>query len=228
MPAEQELARRFFADAGPSYESVLRWATLGQDARWKRALLRELPRRGDVLDYACGTGLLTRAAADRCHGQALGVDLSASMLAQARANVRLPTVRFVQGDAESWEPPPSSFDAVLAAYLPKYVRLDRWLPRAARALRPGGVLLAYDFAYPPRPWRSAWAAWWRIAQPRLARDPAWRDVAEELPRLIRTSRWLPDMLQALPRHGFVDVRARPLTFGACVLVTARRDDRRDD
>jgi ubiquinone/menaquinone biosynthesis C-methylase UbiE len=202
----------------------VRWATLGRDAAWKRALLQRLGRGGDVIDYACGTGLLSIAAAQR-GARVVGVDLSAGMLAEARAKAAAARleVRFVQADAESWAPPARAFDAVVAGYLPKYVAMDRWLPHAARALRPGGLLLAYDFTYPANlAARAAWEAWWRRLGPRLATQPAWGEVAAELPALIRRTRWLPAMQAALPRHGFSGVRVRALTFGAAALVEATR------
>jgi demethylmenaquinone methyltransferase / 2-methoxy-6-polyprenyl-1,4-benzoquinol methylase len=226
-PAREE-ARRFFASTGEDYDGVASWATLGQDGRWRRAALAALPRgRADVLDYACGTGLLSLAAARRCApGKVVGLDLSSDMLARARtkaAAAGVGNVAFVEGDAESWVPPAQAFDAVLAAYLPKYVDPDRWLPHAARALRPGGALVAYDFTHPPAGVRRAgWEAWWRLLGPALARRAAWAEVAQELPDLVRRSRWLPALLEALPRHGFVDVRVQHRTLGACALVRARR------
>lgn len=223
-PARDE-ARRFFAATGADYDAVVRWGTLGQDAAWKRRVLARLPRgRADVLDYACGTGLLTLAAARRCApGRVVGVDISADMLARARAKAAgLEGVAFVQADAEAWEPPAQAFDAVLAAYLPKYVEMDRWLPRAARALRPGGLLLAHDFTYPRSPVaRRAWEAWWRALGPRLSAKPAWRDVAAELPGLVRGTRWVEAMVGALPRHGFGGVEVHRWCFGAAALVEAR-------
>jgi hypothetical protein len=67
-----------------------------------------------------------------------------------------------------------------------------------------------------------WEAWWRVLRPALARRSAWAEVAEELPGLIRSSAWLPAMLDALPGHGFRGARAVPLTLGAATLVTATR------
>lgn len=227
VPARDE-ARRFFEATAHDYDEVVRWATLGQDVLWKRRVLARLPRGpAHVLDYACGTGLLTLAAARRCApGHAVGVDASAGMVARAHAKALAGGVRnvsFLHADAEEWEPPERAFDAVLAGYLPKYVGMDRWLPRAARALRPGGALLAYDFTLPRgRAARSGWEAWWRVLGPSLARRPAWSGVAEGLPGLVRSSRWLDAMLGSLPQHGFTDVRTRRWALGAATLVMARR------
>lgn len=97
-----------------------------------------------VLDLACGTGLVTLAAADRvgAHGTVVGTDLSGQMveLARQRANTRqLPNVTFARMDAETLELPDATFDAVLCSlglmYVPDPARaLSEWL----RVLKPGG------------------------------------------------------------------------------------------
>lgn len=228
-PARRE-ARAFFALTGASYDRVARWATLGQDPRWRRALLRGLPRGADVLDYACGTGLLSLAAARRCGpGRVVGVDLSEAMLAQARAKAAREglDIRFVHGDAEAWKPAEGSFDVILAAYLPKYVDFDLWLSRAAPALRPGGRLLAYDFTLPANSWAlRGWRLWWRIVRWRLAKDPAWKAVARDLGPLLARTRWVEAMQQALPRHGLAVDRVRSRAFGALTVIEASRRDKR--
>lgn len=178
-----------------------------------------------MLDYACGTGILTLEAARRCApGRVVGVDLSDRMLQRARLKASAAGLRVevVRADAEQWEPPLSAFDVVMAAYLPKYVDLEEWLPRAARALRSGGRLLAYDFTYPRSALaRAGWEAWWRVLGPRLARRPGWEAVAEELPALVRRTHWADAMQDALPLHGFTDVRVQRWAFGACTFVEAR-------
>ncbi|MGH2374096.1 MAG: class I SAM-dependent methyltransferase [bacterium] len=66
-----------------------------------------------VLDVACGTGVVARAAADRMggKGKVVGLDLNEGMLAVAR---RLrPDIEWRQGDAAQLPFPDGSFNAVL-------------------------------------------------------------------------------------------------------------------
>jgi ubiquinone/menaquinone biosynthesis C-methylase UbiE len=67
-----------------------------------------------VLDVACGTGIVTRTAADRVvpDGRAVGVDLNEAMLAVAR-QVR-PDIEFRHADAAQLPFADESFDAVLS------------------------------------------------------------------------------------------------------------------
>lgn len=102
-----------------------------------------------VLDVACGTGLVARAAARavRPHGDVLGVDLSAAMVEAARARAQalgLPNARFARMDAEHLDLPDASVDVGLCAlglmYLPAP---EQALRELHRVLRPGArVVLA--------------------------------------------------------------------------------------
>jgi SAM-dependent methyltransferase len=69
-----------------------------------------------VLDVACGTGVLARAAASRAGptGSVTGLDLDSGMLAVA---ARLsPTLRWQQGTAEALPFPDQSFEAVVSQF----------------------------------------------------------------------------------------------------------------
>lgn len=73
-----------------------------------------------VLDVGCGCGATTRAAARLAAPAAVaGIDLSAGMLAQARADAQsaqLSNVSFVQGDAQVYPLGPASFDVVISRF----------------------------------------------------------------------------------------------------------------
>jgi SAM-dependent methyltransferase len=73
-----------------------------------------------VLDIGCGTGQTTRdAARAAAAGSALGIDISAAMIARARelaAAEHLHNVRFEQGDAQVHPLPPQSFDVAISRF----------------------------------------------------------------------------------------------------------------
>jgi SAM-dependent methyltransferase len=103
-----------------------------------------------VLDVACGTGLVTFAAADAVGpaGAVVGVDLSEAMvtLAIARARGRdldQTHVHFARMDAEDLLLPTASFDVALCAlglmYVPDALKAVREM---TRVLVPGGRLVA--------------------------------------------------------------------------------------
>jgi ubiquinone/menaquinone biosynthesis C-methylase UbiE len=67
-----------------------------------------------VLDVGCGTGIVTRTAADRVapHGRAVGVDVNEAMLTVARRVRR--DIEFRQADAARLPFPDESFDTALS------------------------------------------------------------------------------------------------------------------
>ncbi len=78
-------------------------------------------RRADsVLDVGCGCGETTmRVGRAAWRGHALGVDLSAVMLAEARrlaASERIGNTRFEQADAQTHPYPAAGFDVVLSRF----------------------------------------------------------------------------------------------------------------
>jgi ubiquinone/menaquinone biosynthesis C-methylase UbiE len=99
-----------------------------------------------VLDVACGSGVLTRAAWQAVEpggGEVVGTDLSEQMLATAAE--RSPRCRFVRADAQEVDAclPAGHFDAVLCGlglmYMPDP---EAALAAMVRRLRPGGRLVA--------------------------------------------------------------------------------------
>ena len=122
------------------------------------ALLRRhalIPLAGRaIIDVGCGNGALLRdlvrlgADADRCHG----VDLLPERIEAARE--RDPRMTLQTGEASSLPYDDASFDIALQFTLLSSV-LDDAMRRAIasetlRVLRPGGVLVWYDFVWNPR------------------------------------------------------------------------------
>lgn len=94
-----------------------------------------------VLDVACGTGIVARAAAERVGptGRATGVDLNEGMLAVAR-RVR-PDLEWRQGDVAALPFPDGSFDVALCQMALMFFPDRRAAVREmVRVARPGGVV----------------------------------------------------------------------------------------
>lgn len=97
----------------------------------------------DAIELGCGTayfsGWLARAGA-----RPVGVDASARQLELARALQAEHGVDFplLHADAEQVPLPDAGFDLALSEYgASSWCDPDRWLPEAARLLRPGGLLV---------------------------------------------------------------------------------------
>ncbi|MEE2768476.1 MAG: class I SAM-dependent methyltransferase [Actinomycetota bacterium] len=98
---------------------------------------------GDVIELGCGTAYVSAWLARR-GGRAIGIDNSHAQLATASGfqdefNLRFP---LVHGDAERLPFNDESFDFAISEYgAAIWCDPYRWLPEAARVLRPGGRLV---------------------------------------------------------------------------------------
>lgn len=108
-----------------------------------------------MLDVGCGTGAITRSIAEAVgpSGRAVGIDLSATLVARGRAaRGSVPGVSLVVGDVDAL-PVRAAFDIVTAA------RVLQWLDRPAMTLRammaaarPGGRVLVLDYNHEKLAW----------------------------------------------------------------------------
>jgi SAM-dependent methyltransferase len=97
----------------------------------------------DVVELGCGTGYVSAWLARR-GARPVGVDLSAEQLATARALQEElgPTFPLHQGNAEELPFDDASFDLAVSEYgAVTWCDPYRWIPEAARVLRPGGRLV---------------------------------------------------------------------------------------
>ncbi|NOG68989.1 bifunctional 2-polyprenyl-6-hydroxyphenol methylase/3-demethylubiquinol 3-O-methyltransferase UbiG [Roseicella sp. DB1501] len=107
-----------------------------------RALLPPLAGRA-VLDLGCGYGWFARWARAAGAASVLGIDLSAAMLARARAMTGDAGIAYQQEDLETAALPEGAFDLAWSALALHYVAdLPGLLGRMRAALRPGGRFVA--------------------------------------------------------------------------------------
>lgn len=158
MLAEQQ---RYYQARAPEYDAW--WERSGRydrgaaaNARWfaevaalEAALARFAPR-GNVLEFACGTGLWTRLLAQHAE-RVTAVDGAAEMLALNRERLRgagsRADIEYVQADLFSWRPRPASYDVCFFAFWLSHVpesRFAQFWELVASALRPGGRVFFID------------------------------------------------------------------------------------
>ncbi len=106
-----------------------------------RSLLPDLRGRG-VLDLGCGFGWFCRWARQQGAARVLGIDVSARMLAQARATTRDPAVDYAGRDMEDLELPAGSFDLAYSSLGLHYVEnLERLVGECTGRSLPGASLV---------------------------------------------------------------------------------------
>lgn len=100
-------------------------------------VLAAVPHARDLVDIGCGTGKLTTLFAARGLN-CTGIEPDAAMAAIARHN--LPATPIIETRFEDWDTPADSADIITSAQSWHWVAPAVAVPKAARTLRPGGVL----------------------------------------------------------------------------------------
>jgi demethylmenaquinone methyltransferase/2-methoxy-6-polyprenyl-1,4-benzoquinol methylase len=142
--------RQLFDDGAKYYDSVVNWGFLCSGSFYRQWAQRRhgLKPGMQLLDVACGTGLVATAA-EKILGSAQNItclDPSEGMLAVARTKL---AARFVQGRAEALPFADGSFDFLTMGYALRHVAsLEEVFSEFHRVLRPGGKVLILEVTKP--------------------------------------------------------------------------------
>lgn len=188
--------------AAPIYDAYCPLLGLGENFRRETLRHAALAPGEHVLDVGCGTGVLTRLAAQQVgsNGEVIGIDPSPAMLQVARRNVSRASFKVAAIEALPFAA--ASFDLVLSSFmlhhLPPAVK-RAGLAEVYRVLKPGGRLLVVDIDRPANP------LWWLLCWPLLLMPFTAPNLRGEVPSYLRDA-------------GFatVEIRARKgglLSFG---------------
>jgi ubiquinone/menaquinone biosynthesis C-methylase UbiE len=168
---QRRIQRYGWDKAAAEYEQS--WQRQLEPAQRTLLALARLAPGDRVVDVACGTGLVSFAAAEAVGptGSVLGVDLSDGMVDLARRRAETSTlqrVRFERMDAEALDFDAGAFDVALCALGLMYVPDPRAAVREmARVLVPGGRAVAAVWG---RRNRCGWAEVFPIVDARVQSD----------------------------------------------------------
>jgi demethylmenaquinone methyltransferase / 2-methoxy-6-polyprenyl-1,4-benzoquinol methylase len=225
-----ETAKRFFAGNGATYDRIANFSSLGFDRWWKKGILKKIPEGSkQIIDQACGTGILTFKIAQRfpdCH--VIGVELNNDYLDIARQKAKdlhVSNVEFILGRAEDVVLEKDAFDCITSAYLAKYAELDRVVANARGMLRTGGVLIMHELTYPTNPaYAQLWKLHFKFLQTYGAwKYPEWAVAFHELPALLKETKWVEKLKKTLEKNRFFHITAEPLAFEAAAIITAVKE-----
>ena len=222
-------AERIFTGIASTYDRVAAVLSLGQDPRWRAALVDAIGARSTdrVLDVATGTGMVAAELRERYGCAVVGLDQSADMLTVARAR-RGVFEELVEARAETLPFADGAFDHLTFTYLLRYVDDPAATMRElARVVRPGGRIAMVEFGVPDGLWRPLWWAYTRIALPVAGRlvSARWSSVGAFLgPSIDAFYRRHP--LAAIEGYwrdaGLCDLRTRRMSLGGGVVMSGTR------
>jgi demethylmenaquinone methyltransferase/2-methoxy-6-polyprenyl-1,4-benzoquinol methylase len=222
-------AERIFTGIGASYDRVATILSLGQDPRWRRALVDAIDARPTdrVLDVATGTGMVAQALHDRYGCAVVGLDQSADMLRFARTRDGV-FEEVVEARAERLPFTDALFDHLTFTYLLRYVDDPAATMRElVRVVRPGGRVAMVEFGVPAGIWRPLWWLYTRVGLPLAGRvvSAKWSAVGAFLgPSIDRFYARHP--LAAVERYwreaGLDNLRTRRMSLGGGVVMSATK------
>ena len=220
-----QVARELFAPIAPDYERWARLLSMGQDPRWRRAMVEglDLPAGLKVLDVAAGTGSITRLLQAR-DLEVVSVDQSDAMLAIAVSGGATGVI----SSAERLPFPDEVFDGVTFGYLLRYVdSVVGCLEELSRVVRPGGVVGMVEFGRPTGVWAPAWWVYTRVVLPLAGAviRSGWWEVGRFLgPSIDRfASTHPPAVLESeWGAAGLEDVRISRMSLGGGLVMWGRK------
>ena len=196
--------------------------SLGQDRRWRRAVVRALDvRPGErVLDLAAGTGTSSQPFADR-GAFVVPCDFSLGMLRVGKRT--RPHLPFTAGDGTRLPFADDTFDAVTISFgLRNIVDPLQGLKELRRVTRPGGRLVVCEFSHPTwAPLRTVYIEYLMKALPTVAR--AVSSSPDAYVYLAESIRAWPDqqgLAELVAQAGWQGPEWRDLTGGIVALHRA--------
>ena len=221
-------AHNFFtAKNAATYDSVVRYATFGQDRIWKNQIAKIVDSgnfiRANILDLAAGTGILSSMLEGRSSKAVIhSLDLTLDYLKLAKEKSQ--RLYLVNSTAELLPFRTETFDSVVSSYLAKYVDIQKVVQECWRVLKHTGIVVFHDFTYPTNfVAEKFWKFYFSLLKLSSKIFHGWGPTFQRLDELIRkTHYWPGDIMECLKMSGFVEVVCKYYTFGTSAIISAKK------
>lgn len=225
MAGKRERVRDMFGRVAVRYDRLNGLLSMGMHHRWRRFAVEQcrMPPGGLALDVAVGTGDFAIELVEK-GGRAVGVDPCEPMLVKAVEKVRerglADRIQMVAGEAEHLPVASNRFDcATIGFALRNVTDIDATFAEMARAVRPGGRVVALEIAKPLSPvFRPMFFLYFYHLSPLVAQlfggDP---QAYRYLPESLKQFKSREELAESMRRGGLEEIRIYNLMGGSVSL-----------
>jgi demethylmenaquinone methyltransferase/2-methoxy-6-polyprenyl-1,4-benzoquinol methylase len=221
-----------FGRIAPSYDFLNHLLSLNIDRYWRRRTTVLAPcESGPVLDLCTGTGDLALAYDRAAAGRApiVATDFCHEMLVRAKEKIgRLcadERVCFLEADSQLLPLPDNTFQLTTVAFgLRNVTDTDRGITEMVRVTRPQGRVAILEFSRPAGIFGFLYRCYFRWLLPFIGQtiSRSQENAYRYLPASVLE---FPDgaaLAEKLRKHGLIDVRWHPMTFGIATLYVGTK------
>ncbi len=230
LSKKEQVAQMFDTISG-NYDSLNRVISFGIDVKWRKKVVQLVSEKNPktILDIATGTGDLAIMMANSSAEKIIGLDISQGMLdvgikkiASKNLNHK---IEMLNADSEAMPFEDNSFDAITVAFgIRNFENLDKGLSEILRVLKPNGVFVILETSNPTQtPYKQGYILYTKYLLPIIgklfSKDKVAYGYLSESASVFPFGEALNNILK---KNGFIEVLAKPQTFGVATIYTASK------
>ena len=227
---KEQVAQMFDTISG-NYDNLNRIISFGIDVKWRKKVLKIVSDKKPkiILDIATGTGdlaiLMTQTNAEKI----IGLDISAGMLEVGKKKIEEKKlsgiIELVLADSEKIPFEDNYFDAITVGFgVRNFENLEKGFAEILRVLKPNGVFVILETSVPDKtPYKQGYNFYTKNILPIIgklfSKDNSAYGYLSESAAAFPYGEALNNILRKI---GFIDVVAKPQTFGVATIYSASK------
>ena len=230
-PCTEKEVSSMFDEISGKYDFLNALLSLNQDKRWRKELIKRVPRSkgGAYLDMATGTGdvLIACLKAQKGFGTYTGVDISPKMLEEAQKKLESQNLSadLKEMSAEGFEFENESLDCITISFgLRNVNNRDKALKLFSEKLKKGGKLLILEFFLPEKKVLSRlFMFYFRHILPHIGGLFSSKKAYTYLPESLQSFYSSAQIRAKLKEHSLSSELEKSFLFGSCKLLVFKKD-----
>jgi demethylmenaquinone methyltransferase / 2-methoxy-6-polyprenyl-1,4-benzoquinol methylase len=230
--SKKEQVAQMFDTISKNYDGLNRVISFGIDVKWRRKVLKIVSdaHPKNILDIATGTGDLAILMSETAAEKIIGLDISAGMLEVGKNKIAQKKlsdkIEMVLADSENLPFQDNYFDAITVAFgIRNFENLEKGLSEILRVLKPKGVFVILETSNPEKtPYKQGYNFYTRKILPIIgklfSKDKSAYKYLCESAAIFPYGEKLNNILRKI---GFIEVQAKPQTFGVATIYKASKE-----